>query len=147
MNEVVAMINKARNPTLVFGSEIDQVGAFREAVEFAHQLKIPVYAEPMSSRGCYPSDDPLFQGDLPFSAKQINEVLSENDLVAIIGGDLTIYPFSDEILLKGKTVVNVGTVASGKIGTNYFMNPRLFLEYAKNLVKKKILFLLDDLKE
>ncbi len=140
VTEIADEINQSRNPAIVFGSEIDLYGAFNEAVEFAHRIGCPVYGEPLSSRGCYPTDDSQFAGDLLPASALINIRFASNDLILIIGGDMTLYPYTPSPLLAGKKVIAVGTDTSGRIGTGYVMNPKLFLREAVKLVKHKSSF-------
>ncbi len=137
VKDIVNQINESSNPAIVFGYEIDLYGAFREAQEFAHRIGCPVYGEPLSSRGCYPSDDPQYAGDLPPAAALIDMRLAANDLIIVIGGDITLYPYTPSPLLQGKHIICIGTDISGKIGTGYVMNPKLFLKEATKSVKKK----------
>ncbi len=135
--EIMETVNSSTNPAIVFGFEIDLYHAFSEAQEFAHKLGVPVYGEPLSSRGCYPSDDPLYAGDLPPASALIDMRLAANDLILIIGGDITLYPYTPSPLLQDKKVIVVSTDVAGHIGTSYVMNPRLFLREATKLAKRK----------
>ncbi len=137
VKDIVYRINNSANPAIVFGYEIDLYGAFKEAQDFAHKVGCPVYGEPLSSRGCYPSDDPQYAGDLPPAAALIDMRLAANDLIIIIGGDLTLYPYTPSPLLQGKSIICIGTDISGRIGNGYVMNPKIFLKEAARSVKKK----------
>lgn len=137
VKEIADIINSSRNPALIFGYEIDVYNAFDEAQTFAHRLGCPVYGEPLASRGCYPSDDPQYAGDLPPASALIDMRLASNDLIIMVGGDFTLYPYTPSPLLQGKNVIVVGTDISGRIGTCYVMNPKLFLKEAAKLVTKK----------
>lgn len=137
VKEIMEMVNSAVNPAVIFGYEIDVYHAFNEAMEFAHSLGVPAYGEPLSSRGCYPSDDPQYSGDLPPASALIDMRLAANDLILIIGGDLTLYPYTPSPLLQGKKIIIVSTEVSGRLGTAYLMNPRLFLKEAVKLAKRK----------
>jgi benzoylformate decarboxylase len=137
IREIAGEINKAENPAVIFGYEIDLYSSFSEAAEFAKKLGVPVYGEPLSSRACFPTDDMHYAGDLPPAASLIDIKLAQNDLILIIGGDLTLYPYTPSPLLQGKKIIIVGTDISGKIGTGYTMNPRLFLrEITKHIETK-----------
>lgn len=137
VSEIMGMVNSASNPAIVFGYEIDLYHAFNEAQEFARRLGVPVYGEPLSSRGCYPSDDPQYAGDLPPASALIDMRLASNDLILVIGGDITLYPYTPSPLLQGKKVIIVSTEVTGRIGVAYSMNPRLFLHEASKLASRK----------
>ena len=137
IKEIAREINRSENPAVIFGYEIDLYGSFGEAAEFAKKLGVPVYGEPLSSRGCFPTDDLHYAGDLPPAASLIDIKLAQHDLVLIVGGDITLYPYTPSPILQGKKVIIVGTDISGKIGTGYIMNPRLFLrEITKHIETK-----------
>ncbi|BAB60363.1 benzoylformate decarboxylase [Thermoplasma volcanium GSS1] len=140
LREIADMINGAKYPAIVFGYEIDLYDAFEEAKDFAHALGCPVYCEPLASRGCYPSDDPQYAGDLPPASALLNMKLMQHDLVLVVGGDITLYPYTPPPPLQGKTVIFVGTDNSGKIGTHYQMNPKMFLREIMGLVQRKCNF-------
>ncbi|MFG1519398.1 MAG: thiamine pyrophosphate-binding protein [Thermoplasmataceae archaeon] len=140
VEEIAKEINESSNPALIFGSEIDQYNAFSEAAEFAHRIGCPAYGEPLASRGCYPTDDSQYAGDLPPASSLIDLRFVANDLIVIIGGDLVLYPYTPSPLLSGKKVIVVGTSISGRIGNGYVMNPKLFLKEVVKLVKHKANF-------
>lgn len=137
VQEIMDRVNSADNPVVVFGYETDLYGAFGEAQEFASRLGVPVYGEPLSSRGTFPSDDPRYAGDLPPASALIDLKLAPHDLILIVGGGMSLYPYTPAPLLEGKKIISVGMDTSGILGTSYNMSPRLFLREAVKLVRKK----------
>ena len=137
VKEIISRINQSRNPALVFGYEIDVFDAFEEAVNFAHAIGCPVYGEPLTNRAVYDSSDGSYAGDLLPATTLINLRLLQHDLIVFVGGDITLYPYLSSPLLPGKEVIFVGMDLSNRMGKSYFMNPRLFLSAAKEMVSRK----------
>ena len=137
VKEIISRINQSRNPALVFGYEIDVFDAFEEAVNFAHAIGCPVYGEPLTNRAVYDSSDRSYAGDLLPATTLINLRLLQHDLIVFVGGDITLYPYLSSPLLPGKEVIFVGMDLSNRMGKSYFMNPRLFLSAAKEMVSRK----------
>ncbi len=130
-------INNSKNPAIVFGSEIDLYNAFNDAEEFAKKLGVKVYSEPLASRSTYNTDNDNYVSDLLPASTLMNLNFIENDLIIFIGGDIIFYPYLPSKPFTSKDVIFIGTDLSHKTGESYYMNPKLFLEKAKNLVNKK----------
>jgi benzoylformate decarboxylase len=137
IKSISAMINNSKNPVMVTGYELDMYGGIQYAMDFAHKLGIPVFAEPFASRAAYNSGDKNYAGDLPPVASLINDKLSEYDMIIIVGGDINLYPYSKADLLEGKEIIKIGIDISGKIGDSYFMNPAAFLKNAIEYIKPR----------
>ena len=137
IKDICDKINRAKNPAIVFGYEIDLYNAFKEAGEFAKKLGVKVYSEPLASRSTYNTEQDNYAGDLLPASTLMNLNFIENDLIVFIGGDIIFYPYLPSKPFAGKDVIFVGTDLSHKTGESYFMNPKLFLEKAKSLVNKK----------
>ncbi len=135
--EIMDVFNEASSPAIVFGYEIDLFHAMEEARTFAEKTGCPAFAEPLASRSPFPSDSAQYAGDLPPAATLINVMLQPYDLILIVGGDLTLYPYTPSPLLSGKKVMSVGLDLSGKNGDYYQMNPRNFLQKAVSRVKRR----------
>ena len=137
ISAVMEMFNSASNPVMVFGYEVDMFQAVEDAGKFAEATGCPAFAEPLASRSPFPSDSRQYAGDLPPAASLINVMLQPYDLILIIGGDLMLYPYTPSPLLPGKKIVNVGLDVTGKNGEYFQMNPKIFLQRALKLAKKK----------
>lgn len=133
---VAERLRTAHNPAIVAGSEVDEFDAFTELQEFADQLGVPVYSEPLSSRAPFNSSSEMFAGDLAPATTAINMELLKHDLILNIGGDFTIYPYLPSPLLPGKKVVTVSMSPSYRYGEYIKSNPGLFLSYLMNKVDK-----------
>ncbi len=136
-DSIIHAINESSNPAVVFGFEIDALNAHNFAVKFAERLGCPVFAEPLSSRAPFPSENSVFSSDLVPASALFNTILSPFDLIVIIGGDLKLYPYTPAPILPGKSVICVSLTGSVQSGKYYRMNPKEFLKYASSRVRKK----------
>ncbi len=137
VKEICGRINSASSPAIVFGYEIDVFGAMREAREFAEKLKVPVYGEPLSSRAPFDTECRQYAGDLLPASTLMNLTLQNHDLIVFIGGGFTLYPYISSPVFPGKEIINVGFDLSHRIGDSYLMNPKAFLEKAKEHIREK----------
>ncbi|PYB68514.1 benzoylformate decarboxylase [Thermoplasma sp. Kam2015] len=142
-DDVIAVanaINDAKNPAVIFGSEIDEFDAFSEAMAFAEKLGCPVYSEPLGNRSSYPSDDPHYAGELYPAAALVDLDLMQYDLLLFIGSDLTLYPYTTDLILPGKRKIVIGLNNRRMIGETYRANPKIFLARILDLVHRKCNF-------
>jgi benzoylformate decarboxylase len=102
-------IRAASNPVIVAGYEVDVFDAFSELADLAARLGAPVYAEPICSRAPIANGLPNFAGDLLPQSALIDSILGGHDLVLLVGGDLTLYPYSAAPLLPGERIVYLGS--------------------------------------
>ncbi len=129
---ISGLIGKSANPAIVAGAEIDQFDAFQELSLVAQKLGVPVYAEPLSSRAVFNSENSNFAGDLPPASTAINMALLKHDFILNIGGDFTLYPYLPSPLLPDKTVITVSMSPNYKYGQYIRSNPKLFLKKLLN---------------
>ncbi len=134
---IVDRLNHATNPALVMGYEVDVFDAFKEAEAMADALGCPVYGEPLSHRSPFNSNNPRFAGDLLPASTLINMKLLPHDLILIIGGGITLYPYLPSPLLPGKHIISVGFDVDPRLGEAFVMNPKTFLAAAAKKVKHK----------
>ena len=106
---IAELLNAASNPAIVAGYEVDVFDAIGELAQLARTLGAPVYAEPLCSRApvALPFDN--FAGDLLPASAMIDAVLSDHDLVLLVGADLTLYPYTAAPLLGGKQLAYLGS--------------------------------------
>lgn len=107
LKEIAEEINSANNPAVVVGHEIEVFNAIEEFLEFAEKLKVPIYKEPLCSRGILPNNHPLYLGELLPASVMINQSLAQYDLIILIGATLTLYPYFPFELLKDKKVIEI----------------------------------------
>ena len=108
---VVEALRSATNPVIVAGYEVDIDDAFGELEALADRLQCPIYAEPLASRAPVAADSAHFMGDLLPASAMINASLALHDVVLLVGGALTLYPYTASPLLQGKRVLYLGTDA------------------------------------
>ncbi len=137
IKNICERINSAKNPAIVFGYEIDLYNAFTEAEEFAKKLGVKVYSEPLASRSTYNTSNDNYMGDLLPASTLMNLNFLENDLIIFIGGDIIFYPYLPSKPFIDKDVIFIGTDLSHRTGESYYINPKIFLEKARNLINKK----------
>ncbi|MCL5782377.1 MAG: thiamine pyrophosphate-binding protein [Candidatus Thermoplasmatota archaeon] len=140
MNEVeyvAKCIEEAASPAIISGSEIDAYGSMEDAVNFAEKVGCPVYAEPLSSRAGFRSDNHRFAGDILPATTAMNMLLMKNDLILNFGGDFTIYPYLQSPLLPGKKVITISLSPSFRYGEFITGHPGLFMRELTKIVKPK----------
>lgn len=132
---VSELLEHSSSPAIVAGAEIDQYDGIGVLSEFASALKIPIYAEPLSSRAVTDSKSMQYAGDLPPATTAINLALLKHDFILNVGGDFTLYPYLPSPLLPGKKVVTVSMAPTHKYGEYIRSNPKLFLRALLNSVR------------
>ncbi|MGC8574846.1 MAG: thiamine pyrophosphate-dependent enzyme [Thermoplasmata archaeon] len=140
LDYVSEIINSAKNPSIVFGWEVDFFNAFKEAEELAEKLGCAVYSEPLSHRAPFSSSSKYFAGDLMPGSTLINLKLLQNDVIIFLGGDITLYPYLPSPILKGKKVIFLGMNIQPKFGEFYNVNVKIFMRELKDKIKRKCNF-------
>jgi benzoylformate decarboxylase len=84
------MLTRAHKPAILAGSRVTESGAVRELVALAEQLGAPVLAEQQTSHGRLPmpADHPLYAGPLPLWAPEVCQLLSDFDVILVVGMNL-----------------------------------------------------------
>jgi benzoylformate decarboxylase len=110
----------AAKPVIVAGSEIVTSNAFEEAARFADALGAPVYQQTVVSGAHFPSEHPLFLGQLSRDQRRVLELLSSYDTLVCVGADvLQMSVYSDvEPLPPHMKVVQLG-LRDWEMGKNY----------------------------
>ncbi len=104
--EFAKILSKAERPVIVAGDEIDASGANNSWVLLAERLKAAVFISPLSFRWSFPSDHELFRGRLPPAMKQVGEVLSNYDVVFVLGAPVFhYYPYVPGPAIREGTIV------------------------------------------
>ena len=93
--EVLARIGAALDasvrPAFVVGSAADRGGAWDAIVRLAEAHRARVFVAPMSGRGCFPEDHPLFAGFLPAMRERIVQLLAGHDAIFALGAPAFTY--------------------------------------------------------
>lgn len=135
---IAERFEKASNPAIVFGYEIDAFQAHDEARAVARACGCQVFVEPLTNRAAFDTESEQFAGDLTPASTLLQMQLAQNDLILFVGGGVLLYPYSPTPLLNGKQTIFVGFDVGRGIGDSYVMNPKSFLrEFAKVVGKNR----------
>ncbi|MBO1110861.1 benzoylformate decarboxylase [Bordetella petrii] len=87
---------RCARPAFVVGAEVDRDGAWADVVALAERHQAGVYTAPMTARGAFPEDHPLFMGFLPAAREPIAKQLAGHDLILAIGAPVFTYHIEGE---------------------------------------------------
>ena len=110
----------AARPVILAGSEIVTSDAFDEAARFAEALGAPVYQQTVVSGAHFPSEHPLFLGQLSRDQRRVRDLLMPFDTLICIGADVLQMSVHHEVepLPPGMTVIQIG-LRDWEMGKNY----------------------------
>ncbi|MGP6172452.1 benzoylformate decarboxylase [Microbacterium sp. A196] len=89
--EFAAVVAAAKNPVVVFGSDIARGDGWDDAVSLAERIGAPVWAAPSGERVPFPEDHPLYAGGLPFAQGLLSQKLAGHDVVLVVGAPVFRY--------------------------------------------------------
>ncbi len=108
---LAAALDKATNPVMIAGPDIDASGAWELAVQFAEKQNLPVFAIPATGGGRigFPEGHPNFRGLLPPGIAPVADTLKGYDLVLVVGSSVfPYYPYlPGEYLPEGAQLVQI----------------------------------------
>lgn len=107
--DLVDSLERAENPVLVLGPEVDAENANDDAVRLAEVLNMPVWIAPSPSRCPFPTRHRSFRGVLPAAIQGITDVLSGHDLIVVVGAPVFRYHQFDpgEYLPAGARLIHL----------------------------------------
>lgn len=91
LDELVAKLERASNPVLVVGPDVDSCRANRLATLLAERLCMQAWMAPSAPRCSFPNTHPCFRGVLPASIAGISGILSGHDLIIVVGAPVFRY--------------------------------------------------------
>ncbi len=91
LEEVVRAIDSSRKLALIAGSQIEEDGAWNDAIALAERVNADVYAEPIAPRWAFPRSHRLFRGGLLPAQKPLADQLAEYDTVVVLGAPIFLY--------------------------------------------------------
>ena len=105
---------------ILAGSEIVASDAFEEAARFAEALGAPVYQQTVVSGAHFPSEHPLFLGQLSRDQRRVRELLAPYDLLICVGADVLQMSVHSEVepLPPQLEVIQLG-LRDWEMGKNY----------------------------
>jgi benzoylformate decarboxylase len=110
----------AAKPVIIAGSEIVASDAFEEAARFAEVLGAPVYQQTVVSGAHFPSEHPLFLGQLLRDQRRVRELLTPYDTLICVGADVLQMSVHSEVepLPAHMEVIQLG-LRDWEMGKNY----------------------------
>jgi benzoylformate decarboxylase len=111
---------RAERPVLIAGHEVYSSDAFAELGEIANLLGAPVYTQTVAYVAVFPTDHPLFMGELSRVQTQVRAILEQHDLLLDAGSDnlRMANPSTVEPLPPGMPVIQIGS-RDWELGKNY----------------------------
>lgn len=88
MQQAADLLIQARHPVIITGDEVAKSEALEELVSVAEILGARVVAETVPNTTNFPSDHPLYQGEMPRTQRGVRSVLQEADVVFTVGADM-----------------------------------------------------------
>jgi len=110
----------AKNPVIVSGHEIYTGDAMAELGQVAELIGAPVYTQTVAYVALFPTDHPLFMGELTRVQATVRSLLEPHDLLLEIGSDnlRMANPSAVEPLPPGMPVIQIG-LRDWELGKNY----------------------------
>lgn len=120
LEQLARRLLAAERPVILAGSEIVTSAAFDEAARFADTLGAPVYQQTVVSGAHFPSEHPLFLGQLSRNQAQVRELLSPYDTLVCLGADVLQMSVHSEVepLPPHLAVIQLG-LRDWEMGKNY----------------------------
>ncbi len=120
LRQLALRLLAAERPVILAGSEIVTSDAFAQAARFADALGAPVYQQTVVSGAHFPSEHPLFLGQLSRDQRRVRELLSPYDTLVCIGADVLQMSVHSAVepLPPGMAVVQLG-LRDWEMGKNY----------------------------
>jgi benzoylformate decarboxylase len=120
LNELAKRLLVAERPVIIAGSEIVTSDAFEEAARLADALGAPVYQQTVVSGAHFPSEHPLFLGQLSRNQRHVRELLSAYDTLIVLGADVLQMSVHSEVepLPPHMAVIQIG-LRDWEMGKNY----------------------------
>lgn len=88
---VAHALDKASNPVMVVGPDVDAANANASAIALAEKLSMPVWMAPSAPRCSFPTTHRCFRGLLPAGIASISRLLGGHDLVLVVGAPVFRY--------------------------------------------------------
>lgn len=109
IKEFAQAINEAKNPVLIYGSDVARSDAWDIAERVAEKLQAAVWAAPGSELAPFNESHSLYCGSLPFAIEPLAEKLEEHDLAIVVGAPIFRYfPYAPgEYFPKGMKVLQI----------------------------------------
>lgn len=131
---IAARIENAKSPVLVLGTDVDAAKAQSCAALLSERQSMPVWIAPRPARLGFATTHPNFQGVLPTGMATIARILSDHDLVVVVGAPVFRYHQHEPgpILANGTHLIHItcdpAEAARAPVGDAYVADIALTLE-------------------
>jgi len=97
VSRLAAHLDKASNPVLVAGPDVDASGGWDAAIGLSERQRLPVWATPAPGGGRigFPENHPNFRGVLPPAIGPVAQTLEGHDLIVTVG--TSVFPYYPHI--------------------------------------------------
>ena len=132
--EFAKRIRESKRPVLIYGQEIDRSGGWEAGIQFAEQLRAPVFLAPLAERTSFPQNHPQFQGMLPMAKGPLGHRLRGFDLAIVVGAPIfRYYPYlAGEYLPHGTELLQITSdpndAGAAAVGDSLLGDTKLTLE-------------------
>jgi benzoylformate decarboxylase len=138
--EFAKRIRESKRPALIYGQEIDRSGGWDAGIQFAEELRAPVFLAPLAERTSFPQNHPQFQGMLPMAKGPLSQRLRGFDLVIVVGAQVfRYYPYvAGDFIPHGAKLLHITSdpsdAGSAAVGDSLLGDTRLALKSLIQLV-------------
>jgi benzoylformate decarboxylase len=110
----------AQRPVILAGHEIVTSDAFEQAARLAEALGAPVYQQTVNSGAHFPTEHPLFLGQLSRDQRRVRDLLAPYDTLVCLGADVLQMSVHSEVepLPPHVEVIQIG-LRDWEMGKNY----------------------------
>ncbi|MGV2052379.1 benzoylformate decarboxylase [Agrobacterium sp. 22-209-1] len=142
IESIAARLKAARNPVLVVGTDVDAAAAQRFAANLAEKQAMSVWIAPRPARLGFPTTHPNFRGVLPTGMASISRILSQHDLVLVVGAPVFRYHQHEPglIIADGTELIHItcdpAEAARAPVGDAYVADIALTLEAIAELATR-----------
>lgn len=144
LEQFVQKLNSAKNPVLVYGSDIARSQGWEKAIELAEKFNVPVFSAPASERPSFPETHPLYVGGLPFAIGPLKTKLEPYDVALVIGAPVfRYYPYvAGEYIPDNFTLLHITNdpqeAARAPVGDSLLSDSLLAIEALIPKVQSKV---------
>src|ERR1700730_3094480 len=109
IDDWLTRLARARHPVMVLGADVDAAAAQSAAVTLSEVQRLPVWIAPSPSRCPFPTIHPHFRGVLPAGNASIARLLSQHDLILVVGAPVFRYHENEPgaFVPKGATLLHL----------------------------------------
>ena len=118
--KILQRIKSVKNPVIIAGHEVATHNCLTEAAEFSSLIGAPVYQQTVQFGSHFLSEHSNFMGALNRNQKQVRDILSEFDLLIVLGADVLRMSVWSEVepLPTGMPIIQIG-LNDWEMGKNF----------------------------